>query len=180
MIFNRDRNPVISDDVLNQILCAPEDDDKNIYVKACIVILNSTGIAVRDFVNLDIDSLDFDPFGSCYIGFHDKKNRPISGQISDMCAGWLGFMEDFTNNLRNRADEDLKKYLFLIQSENNLMKLNSSLLYQWTDDFIKKNEIKDSDGNIINLKLADFHMPYKKKVIADIKSPDPIMTCYEV
>lgn len=152
----------IPDEVLEQINKALVNEE-NPYVRYGIIILQSTGMRIGDMLKLTIDSIKPHLISGYTLTWYDHKNRnerqPMP--IPNECAIAVEKLIEHTKKLREQADDSIKDYLFIHKPTNgkgaNILKIIPKGTYrQWLNAFIKKNDIRNTNGELYNLKSHQF------------------------
>lgn len=156
----------IPDEVLEQINNALKNEE-NPYIKYGIIILQSTGMRVGDMLKLTTDSVKPHLISGYTLTWYDHKNRkerqPMP--ISNECAIAVEKLIEHTKELREQADDSIKDYLFIsdIKSANAIsnrigeIDIISQITYKWwLESFIKRNHIRDTEGELYKLKSHQF------------------------
>lgn len=168
----------IPNEVLRQINSALINEE-NPYIKYGIIILLSTGMRRSELLNLEIGCVTPHLLNGYTLTMYDFKNRKqvCRMPINDVCAKAIEELERITNDLRQKADEKIKKYLFLYQhkSEKKGIKVvNECLFKDWingtsnnrTAGFVYRHNIRGNDGEIYRIKIQQF----RKTVATDMFS----------
>lgn len=154
----------IPDEVLEQINKSLKNEE-NPYVKYGIIILQSTGMRIGDMLKLTTDSVKPHLISGYTLTWYDHKNRkqrqPMP--IPNQCVIAVEKLIEHTKELREQADDSIKGYLFINRYKNgnlkNKVKLisNRPVTYnEWLNDFIKNNDIRDTNGEYYNLTAHQF------------------------
>lgn len=95
--------------------------------------------------------------------WYDHKNRkerqPMP--IPNECAIAVEKLIEHTKELRKQADDSIKDYLFIHRVSNGknageIMLLNNVRINEWLNVFIKNNDIRNTNGELYNLKSHQF------------------------
>ena len=95
--------------------------------------------------------------------WYDHKNRkerqPMP--IPNECAIAVEKLIEHTKELRKQADDSIKDYLFIHRVSNGknageIMLLNNVRINDWLNVFIKNNDIRNTNGELYNLKSHQF------------------------
>lgn len=161
--FNRKlKIDFIPDEILEKINKALVNEE-NPYVKYGIIILQSTGMRIGDMLKLTTDSVKSHLISGYTLTWYDHKNRkerqPMS--IPNECAIAVEKLVEHTKELRERADDSIKDYLFVHKPTNgrgaNILKvIPQTTYYQWINEFTKNNDIRDTNGEYYNLTSHQF------------------------
>ncbi|NEU05333.1 tyrosine-type recombinase/integrase [Clostridium senegalense] len=152
----------IPDEILEQINNALVNEE-NPYVKYGIIILQSTGMRIGDMFKLTTDSIKPHLISGYTLTWYDHKNRkerqPMP--IPNECASAVEKLIEHTKELREQANDSIKDYLFIHKPTNgrgaNILKvIPHTTYYQWLNDFIKNNDIIDTNGELYNLNSHQF------------------------
>lgn len=156
----------IPDEVLEQINKALVNEE-NPYVKYGIIILQSTGMRIGDMLKLKINSVNPHLISGYTLTWYDHKNRKKRNPmpIPNECAIAVEKLIDYTKELREQAVDSIKDYLFIcdIKKANAVSNrigeidiITQHTYKWWLDSFIKKNNIRDTDDKLYNLKSHQF------------------------
>ena len=153
----------IPDDVVAQINEALKKEE-NPYLKYGIIILQSTGMRIGDLLKLRIDCIKPHLISGYTIewtqhkGHKDKPPMPVRSE----CVAAIEKLIEITAELRNEADEKDKDTLMIWRAPKgkccgkviaiNAVRFNND----WMKKFIKKNNIKDANGDYYNLTSHQF------------------------
>ncbi|WP_032072566.1 tyrosine-type recombinase/integrase [Clostridium botulinum] len=156
----------ISDEVLENINKALKNEE-NPYVKYGIIILQSTGMRIGDMLKLTTDGVKPHLISGYTLTWYDHKNRkerqPMP--IPNECAIAVETLIEHTKELREQAADIIKDYLFIcdIKKANAISNrigeidvVTQQTYKWWLDSFIKKNDIKDTNGEYYNLTAHQF------------------------
>lgn len=152
----------IPDEVLEQINKALKNEE-NPYIKYGIIILQSTGMRIGDMLKLTTDSVKRHLISGYTLTWYDYKNRkerqPMP--IPNECAIAVEKLIEYTKDLRKQADDNIKGSLFIHKPINgkggNVLKvMHQTTYYKWLSEFIKKNDIRDTNGEYYNLTSHQF------------------------
>lgn len=152
----------IPDEVLEQINKALKNEE-NPYIKYGIIILQSTGMRIGDMLKLTTDSVKPHLISGYTLTWYDHKNRkerqPMP--IPNECAIAVEKLVEHTKELREQTDNSIKNYLFIHKPTNgkqaNILKvIPISTYYKWLNNFIKNNDIRNTNGELYNLKSHQF------------------------
>ena len=152
----------IPDDVVAQINEALKEE--NPYLKYGIIILQSTGMRIGDLLKLRIDCIKPHLISGYTIewtqhkGRRDKAPMPVRSE----CVAAIEKLIKITAELRDEADEKDKNTLMIWRVPKgkycgkviaiNEVRFNND----WMKKFIKKNNIKDANGDYYNLTSHQF------------------------
>ena len=153
----------IPDDVVAQINEALRTEE-NPYLKHGIIILQSTGMRIGDFLKLRIDCIKPHLISGYTIewtqhkGRRDKAPMPVRSE----CVAAIEKLIEVTSELRNEADEKDKDTLMIWRVPQGIGTGSVSVIttqtfsQNWFRDFIKRNNIKDANGDYYNLTSHQF------------------------
>ncbi|WP_243426239.1 tyrosine-type recombinase/integrase [Clostridium botulinum] len=148
-----------SDDVVKKINTALK-DEKNVYIKCGIIILQSTGIRVGDMLRLTIDCLIPHSISGMTLVWYDYKNRkkrqPMP--ITHECASAIKELIEHTKFVREEIDEKYKRLIFIHNNKHGKGATNIShgTFGSWLKFFVINHNIKDNDGKLISLTAHKF------------------------
>ena len=153
----------IPNDVVAQINEALK-TEKNPYLKCGIIILQSTGMRIGDFLKLRIDCIKPHLISGYTIewtqhkGHKDKPPMPVRSE----CVAAIEKLVEITSELRDEADEKDKDTLMIWRvpvgkGAGKVMPISKKTFGTvWFDKFIKDNNIKDANGDYYNLTSHQF------------------------
>ena len=159
----------ISDDVVKQINGALLIEE-NPYVKYGFIILFSTGMRLCELLNLEVDCITPHLINGDTLTMYDFKNRRQHRKIpiTPICADAIVKLTEATAAIREKADERIKKYLFIYEVihlgfPRAIKIVTDSAFRAWvngvTDDgryypgFMDRHNIIGSDGKIYKVKI---------------------------
>lgn len=153
----------IPDDVVAQINEALKTEE-NPYLKYGIIILQSTGMRIGDLLKLRIDCIKPHPISGYTIEWTQHKGRKNKAPmpVRSECVAAIEKLIEITAELREEADEKDKDTLMIYRVPNGkcygkVMAINSVRFNNdWMKKFIKKNNIKDTNGDYYNLTSHQF------------------------
>lgn len=153
----------IPDDILTQIDSALKNEE-NPYIKNGIIILESTGMRVRDLLNLKTDCLKPHLISGYSLEWFEHKGRkphpPMP--VNNRCVKAIQELLFVTKELRNEADENIKDYLFIYRCKSGrfvgqIKQVNyENFALFYLPGFVKRHNIIDSDGNLYKLTCHQF------------------------
>jgi integrase len=170
-INRKSRIKVISDEGKEQIKKALL-DEKNVYLKSGIIILRDTAMRISDLLGLKTDCIQLHKItGDMQISWWDYKNRkmvkprPASNEV---CLAVKDLMEH-TDSIRKKVPDSLKNYLMLYlekrgKSQGQVKLINYHGFRGYLKNFIKKNHINDTSGELLKLTT---HM-FKRTLASDM------------
>ena len=153
----------IPDDVVAQINESLKKEE-NPYLKYGIIILQSTGMRIGDLLKLRIDCIKPHLISGYTIewtqhkGRKDKTPMPVRSE----CVAAIEKLIEITAELRDEVDEKDKDTLMIYRvlhgkCYSKVMAINSVRFNNdWMKKFIKKNNIKDTNGDYYNLTSHQF------------------------
>lgn len=156
----------IPDDVVAQINKALKKEE-NPYLKYGIIILQSTGMRIGDLLKLRIDCIKPHLISGYTIEWAQHKGRKDKAPmpVRSECVAAIEKLIEVTEPLRNEVIERDKDNLLIYRYLNGPQygKYNgkvatptSSAFSYWFDTFIKRNNIKDANGDYYNLTSHQF------------------------
>lgn len=147
----------IPDEVLEQINKSLVNEE-NPYVKYGIIILQSTGMRIGDMLKLTTDCIKPHLISGYTLTWYDHKNRkerqPMP--IPNECAIAVEKLIAHTKELREHADDNVRDYLFISNSKNDINVIIQRTYQYWLQYFIRNNDIRDSNGEYYNLTAHQF------------------------
>ena len=152
----------IPDEVMVQINIALKTEE-NPYLKYGIIILESTGMRLGDLLKLRTDCVKPHLVSGYTISWFDHKNRrerppmPVRAE----CAHAVQKLIEITEHLREEAGESIKDVLFIYRCPmshlgGQVVVPTQQTMRNWLKDFVKKNNILDTDGKPYNLTSHQF------------------------
>lgn len=153
----------IPDDVVAQINEALKAEE-NPYLKYGIIILQSTGMRIGDLLKLRIDCIKPHPISGYTIEWTQHKGRKNKAPmpIRSECVAAIEKLIEITAELREEADEKDKDTLMIYRVPKGIGAGSVSVITvktfttNWFRDFIKRNNIKDANGDFYNLTSHQF------------------------
>ncbi len=156
----------IPDDVVAQINEALRTEE-NPYLKYGIIILQSTGMRIGDLLNLHIDCIKPHLISGYTISWSQHKTRKdvASMPVRSECVAAIEKLIEITEPLRSEAIERDKDNLLIYRYlkgpqygkyNGKVAKPTSGAFSYWLDTFIKRNNIKDANGDYYNLTSHQF------------------------
>lgn len=156
----------IPDDVVAQINEALRTEE-NPYLKYGIIILQSTGMRIGDLLKLRIDCIKPHLISGYTIEWTQHKGRKnkVPMPVRSECVAAIEKLIEITEPLRNevieRDKDNLLIYRYLKGSQygkynGKVATPTSSAFSYWFDTFIKRNNIKDANGDYYNLTSHQF------------------------
>ena len=153
----------IPDDVVAQINEALRTEE-NPYLKYGIIILQSTGMRIGDLLKLRIDCIKPHLISGYTIEWLQHKGRKNKAPmpVRSECVAAIEKLIEITAELRNEADEKDKDTLMIHRIPNGIGAGSVSVISSktfatnWFRDFIKRNDIKDANGDYYNLTSHQF------------------------
>lgn len=156
----------IPDDVVAQINEALK-TEKNPYLKCGIIILQSTGMRIGDLLKLRIDCIKPHLISGYTIewtqhkGHKDKPPMPVRSECVAAIEKLIEITEPLRNEVIERDKDNLLIYRYLKGSQygkynGKVATPTSSAFSYWFDTFIKRNNIKDANGDYYNLTSHQF------------------------
>lgn len=156
----------IPDDVVAQINEALKTEE-NPYLKYGIIILQSTGMRIGDLLKLRIDCIKPHLINGYTIEWTQHKGRKDKAPmpVRSECVAAIEKLIEITKPLRSEAIErdkdNLLIYRYLKGSQygkynGQVATPTSRAFFYWFRDFIKRNDIKDANGDYYNLTSHQF------------------------
>lgn len=153
----------IPDDVVAQINEALKTEE-NPYLKYGIIILQSTGMRIGDLLKLRIDCIKPHLISGYTIEWTQHKGRKDKAPmpVRSECVDAIEKLIEITAELRDEADEKDKDTLMIhripkgISAGSVSVIATSTFAMNWFRDFIKRNNIKDANGDYYNLTSHQF------------------------
>ena len=156
----------IPDDVVAQINGALKTEE-NPYLKYGIIILQSTGMRIGDLLKLRIDCIKPHLISGYTIEWTQHKGRKNKAPmpVRSECVAAIEKLIEITEPLRNevieRDKDNLLIYRYLKGSQygkynGKVATPTSGAFSYWFDTFIKRNNIKDANGDYYNLTSHQF------------------------
>ena len=153
----------IPDDVVAQINEALKKEE-NLYLKYGIIILQSTGMRIGDLLKLRIDCIKPHLISGYTIEWTQHKGRKDKAPmpVRSECVAAIEKLIEITSGLRDETDEKDKEILMIwrvpIGKYSGMVRVISKQTFSqdWFRNFIKRNDIKDANGNYYNLTSHQF------------------------
>lgn len=152
----------IPDDIVIQINKALKTEN-NPYIKYGIIILQLTGMRIGELLNLRIDCIKPHLVSGYTIEWYQYKGRKqkVPIPIRPECADAVEKLIKLTSPIRNQAIEKDKDKLMIHKAtgvgSNEIRAISyQTFAYRWLKNFIKTNNIKDSNGEYYNLTSHQF------------------------
>ena len=153
----------IPDDVVAQINEALKTEE-NPYLKYGIIILQSTGMRIGDLSKLRIDCIKPHLISGYTIEWLQHKGRKNKAPmpVRSECVAAIDKLIEITAELRSEADEKDKDTLMIWRVPQGrgagTVKVISMQTFSqyWFRDFIKRNNIKDANGDYYSLTSHQF------------------------
>lgn len=153
----------IPDDVVAQINEALRTEE-NPYLKHGIIILQSTGMRIGDLLKLRIDCIKPHLISGYTIEWTQHKGRKDKAPmpVRSECVAAIEKLIEVTAELRSEADEKDKDTLMIYRVSKGIGAGSVSVITtmtfttNWFRDFIKRNNIKDANGDYYNLTSHQF------------------------
>ena len=156
----------IPDDVVAQINEALKKEE-NPYLKYGIIILQSTGMRIGDLLKLRIDCIKPHLISGYTIEWNQHKGRrgkapmPVRSECVAAIEKLIEITEPLRNEVIERDRDNLLIYRYLKGSQygkynGKVATPTSSAFSYWFDTFIKRNNIKDANGDYYNLTSHQF------------------------
>ena len=170
----------IPSEVLKQINSALINEE-NPYIKYGIIILLSTGMRRSELLNLEVGCVAPHLLNGYTLTMYDYKNRKqvCRMPINDICAKAIEKLEHITDSIRQRADENIKKYLFIYEKKRrdvvgDVAVVSQNQFGDWINGtasnratgFVYRHNIRANDGEIYKIKIQQF----RKTVATDMFS----------
>ena len=153
----------IPDDVIAQINEALKKEE-NPYLKYGIIILQSTGMRIGDLLKLRIDCIKPHLISGYTIEWTQHKGRKDKAPmpVRSECVAAIEKLIEITAELRDEADEKDKDTLMIHRIPKGIgagsvnVITTQTFTTNWFRDFIKRNNIKDANGDYYNLTSHQF------------------------
>ncbi|MFI3327038.1 MAG: site-specific integrase [Clostridia bacterium] len=172
----------IPDDIVKQINTALL-TEKNPYIKYGMIILFSTGMRRSELLNLEADCVTPHLINGDTLKMYDYKNQRQYSRfpINPICAQAIGKLLEITHEIRARADDKTKKFLFIYEKGHSgnvktVQVISKNVFRAWISGytscgkyypgFMARHNIKGTDGEIYRLKIQQF----RKTVATDMFS----------
>lgn len=152
----------IPDEVLEKINKALVNEE-NPYVRYGIIILQSTGMRIGDMLKLTTDSVEPHLISGYTLTWNEykgrKKRQPMP--IPNECAIAVEKLIEHTRELREQVDNQLSNKIFIHEISNGnqvgkIMEISQTAFRKWLKNFIKNNDIRDTNGELFKLKSHQF------------------------
>lgn len=138
--------------------------EENPYLKYGIIILQSTGMRIGDLLKLRIDCIKPHLISGYTIEWTQHKGRKNKAPmpVRSECVAAIDKLIEITAELRDEADEKDKDTLMIWRVPQGrgagTVKVISmkTFSHDWFRDFIKRNNIKDANGDYYSLTSHQF------------------------
>lgn len=137
----------IPDEILEKINKALVNEE-NPYVKYGIIILQSTGMRIGDMLKLTTDSIKPHLISGYTLTWYEHKNRKerYPMPISNECAIAVKKLIEYTKEIREQVNDDIKDYIFIhkiiVNRQISDIRLISYLSYKtWLNGEIRKGKL---------------------------------------
>lgn len=162
-LYKKLRVEFIPDDVVTQINTALVTEE-NPYLKYGIIILQSTGMRIGDLLKLRTDCIKKHLISGYTIEWfqHKGKKNKEPMPVRNECVDAVEKLIEITAEIRDEANEKDKDLLMIHRPAVGLYAgtvkavEKSTFAREWLKKFIRKNDIKDADGNYYNLTCHQF------------------------
>ena len=153
----------IPDDVIAQINEALRTEE-NPYLKYGIIILQSTGMRIGDLLKLRVDCIKPHLISGYTISWSQHKTRKdvAAMPVRSECVAAIEKIIELTAELRDEADEKDKDTLMIWRvpkgKKTGVVDVISQRTFatDWLKDYVKRNNIKDANGDYYNLTTHQF------------------------
>jgi len=152
----------IPDDIITQINEALKEEE-NPCLKYGMIILELTGMRIGDLLKLKTDCIHPHPISGFTITWFDHKNRKLRKPmpVRSECVSAVEKLNEATSPLREEADEKDRDILLIHrvskgESTGKVMPLSKGTIGNWMNAFIRRNDIRDADGEWYNLTAHQF------------------------
>ena len=147
----------IPDEVMKQINEGIQKEE-DIYIKSILVILKHTGMRLGELVSLRTDCIQEHLLNGYTMQWVDYKNRkernPVPVRIE--CAIAVQTMMEYTESIRSECEYEDREYLFIRKTDLGVMRVSRGVVSEWIRCFVKRHEIRGTDGEIYPLTSHQF------------------------
>ncbi len=152
----------IPDSVISQVNKALLREE-NPYIKYGIIICECTGMRSGDMLLLEKTCIEPHPINGYLMKWYEHKKRkdrtPIP--ITSECATAVSRLLEITDPLREDADASINNRLFIYQpaagrNRGRICSVSRQQMMRWLKDFVRENDITDSDGTLYDLTFHKF------------------------
>jgi integrase len=161
----------IPEDVFNKILCHAVHDEKDILIKAGIILMSQTGLRINEVLSIEEGCIKTTSDGYDYLEVmlsKTEKGESIVHKvfINELVKNVIVELAVATEQLRKESE---LKELFLTKAKS----LNSKIVVYKADrfsevklkSFIKRWDIRDNKGNLYSLKCHQFRATFVSELI---------------
>lgn len=147
----------VPDEIMNKINAALP-NEKNIYIRTAILIFQYTGMRMSELITLKESCLQEHLISGYTLQWMDYKNRKERNPVPlhSECARAVIELLDFTKELRFRAKEEIKEYLFIRNTTYGISRIEKWKISDWLLKFTKEHEICGNDGKTYRLSSHQF------------------------
>lgn len=152
----------IPDEILQAINKALKFED-NPYLRYGIIILECTGMRVGDLLLLQADCISEHQISGFTISWFDHKSRKKRDNlpIPNKCKEAVDCLLALTEPIRKMAMDSEKNQLFIYapkigRHKKPIITLSKQVFTKWCHEFGEKHDIRDSGGNIFEMKSHMF------------------------
>lgn len=168
---NKNRTKPIPEDVFNKILYHAINDEKDILVKAGIIIQSQTGLRINEVLSIREGCVKRNADGYEYMEVElskTEKGEPIIHKvfINELVSNVVAELSEYTKGLR---EESSLKELFLCKNHLKCNAIDICKIENWTyyrlRQFIKRWDIRDNKGNLYPLKSHQFRATFVRELV---------------
>lgn len=166
--LNSNKTKPIPDEIFDKILYHAVNTETDILTKAGIIIQSQTGLRINEVLGAKYGCIKTTNDGYDYmevlIPKTEKDNNPTPHKIfiNELVKRTVYELEEYTKELRNKSG--LNEIFLTPNYGIRVLKVNSWGDYR-LNNFIKKWDIRDSNGNLYKLKSHQFRATFVKSLI---------------
>lgn len=145
------------------------ENEENIYLKNAITILKFTGMRMGELCSLKTDCIKehlINGYTMQWMDFKNKKERQAV-PVRQECAVAVQVIINYTKEIRIKADEDVRQYLFIRETHYGISKITTGVMGPWIKMFTINHEIKDEKNEIYHLTSHQFRRTLATDMISN-------------
>ena len=169
--LKKNKTKSIPEYVFDKILYHAVNNEKNILIKAGIIIQSQTGLRINEVLSIQEGCVKISADGYEYMEVElskTEKGEPIIHKvfINELVSNAIVELSEYTKDLRKESG---LKELFLnkVYKKHNAIEVCKTLA--WNDNklapFIKRWDIRDSKGNLYPLKSHQFRATFVRELV---------------
>ncbi|WP_242844827.1 tyrosine-type recombinase/integrase [Clostridium botulinum] len=167
---NNKKTKPISEEIYNKLLHYAVNEEVNILKKAEIIIQSQTGLRISEVLSIKEGCVKTTNDGYRYMEVEiskTEKGEPIIHRVfcNELVVNIINQLEEATKDLRCKSG---LKDLFIFESPNHSYKilvLKSAESSKRLNDFIKKWDIRDKNGELVKIHSHQFRATFVRELI---------------